>query len=591
MKIVLDSAIDQNEMLEGGGQERPPSGRKLRLLGYLSPYHHKADVPHAFMLIEFIARSGELKRTLVPATYLDDHKRFKDHLTARHFDWAGEGDVRQVLREFQEADVSSDGRFTVVPGWYDGRYCRGSTFIGDRPDLPLIHFVDDDSVKMNPFFNQGNLGKWRKVVASSAKYSSRIRLVISLPFAAAMMQHVKVMPFGLNFYGISSKGKTLLLTLLASVTGAIGPVGLPNLGSSLRAVEEMRLGNRDGVTILDEVGLIPGDKRRVAEVLKALSFMSGSKRARDRAAAYERINNAPKADCPTIIAMSSEVAIWTLMRDAEVQRLTGESVRLIDQPAFPRGSGDIFGGEKAEQIGVGDDRRDFVENLEAACREHQGVAHVAFLEALLREGLPDATTRAREWMQEFHTEVADLTQTTPVRRIAASYALVYAGARLAIDYGVLPWGAKPTLRDIAVCFRDAVEPLVEDEMDAVVPAVRSADVLAKEFLTRIADADLSRAKEGEDLSEDDVARIEAADGIKRMLSNRKRILLKPDTLLRWFPQSTERSLLVRHLQDARILSRGRDRGTATRQVKIKGLKPARQGYYVFVASKVGRKKH
>ena len=45
-------------------------------------------------------------------------------------------------------------------------------------------------------------------------------------------------------------------------------------------------------------------------------------------------------------------------------------------------------------------------------------------------------------------------------RIRRLFAVLYAGAALAIDYGVLPWGKKSTLEAIKLCMNDAMDQLI-----------------------------------------------------------------------------------------------------------------------------------
>lgn len=279
---------------------------KLKLVAHVRPFHlADTDAPHAFMLFEFTNRKGERQLTLVPASYLLDARKFAAHFADRFFDWSGT-DVKQVVREIPYSDAPSDGIFTFVPGWHSKHYSRGGVWLSPSGKKTTIHFHARDTVKMPPFIAVGTLDEWKNLIGRLGSYSSRIRLAISLAFAAVVMRWVDARPFGVNFVGPSSIGKTLTLLIIGSVIGAIGPEGLPHLGSTLKAIEEMRLGNRDGVTLADELGQILGDKKTVALFLKALGFMAGSQRSADRSGAWEKATSAAKADCPTIFAMTSE---------------------------------------------------------------------------------------------------------------------------------------------------------------------------------------------------------------------------------------------------------------------------------------------
>ncbi|MBL8571659.1 MAG: DUF927 domain-containing protein [Phreatobacter sp.] len=561
-----------------------PTKPPICLVGHYRPYHVTGeDAPHAFMLIEFINRKKEKQTTLMPASHLLDPKKFMAHIADRFFDWASVPDVKKTLTDIVHSDAPADGIFTTVPGWHGDSYCRSHTWIRPPGNASAIRYQPADGVKSPPFNVQGTLKEWQEDIAKLAHHSSRMRLALSVPFAATVMRLVGARPFGINFVGPSSIGKTLSLYGMASVIGTISSNGLPHLGSTLRAIEEMRLANRDGVTIVDEVAQIQGDKKKVAEFLKALSFMAGTARPGDRASAWEKATNAAKGDCPTILAITSEIAIAALMRDAAVGRLTGESVRLIDQPALSAGAIDIFDGAKAsERIGADvDERRAKVESVEQQCRAYQGVAHVAFLEALVAEGISDAEVRLRRWMAKFDKAVAAVTHDRAIGRIASSYALIYAAARLAIDYGVLPWKPKPTLRDIRACFMDAVALMKGDVAVPVAPPSKTDDQLIAEFQDMTTAANLVRVREGEKPNKEQRQARVAADGLRMLIGDRKRLLFKPEALKRAFPAQADRNRLVKVLRARRILLEGRDPETATRQVQIQGLEVKRPAFYVL----------
>lgn len=435
---------------------------KLKLNAHVRPFHLvDTDAPHAFMLFEFTNRKGQRQFSLVPASHLLEPRKFAAHFADRFFDWSSEADVKSLIFDFQNSTAPTDGVFTFVPGWHGMHYSRGKQWVSPEGEAATIYFHARETVQMPPFLNVGSLREWKTSIGKLGLYSSRIRLAIAIAFAATIMRWVGARPFGINFVGPSSIGKTLMLLIIGSVIGSNGPAGLPHLGSTLKAVEEMRLGNRDGVTLADELGQILGDKKAAALFLKALGFMVGSSRPSDRSGGWEKATNAAKADCPTIFATTSEVPVGTLMREAYGNRLRGEEVRLIDLQAIAAGAVDIFDSKSApKKIGSTiSARRVAVERIERNCKTQQGAAHVAFIRAFQKEGSKKATKRLRLWVEEFEDAAKHIITESSIGRMASSFALIYAAARLAIDYDILPWKPKATLRDILKCYLDAVAEL------------------------------------------------------------------------------------------------------------------------------------
>jgi hypothetical protein len=128
----------------------------------------------------------------------------------------------------------------------------------------------------------------------------------------------------------------------------------------------------------------------------------------------------------------------------------------------PMGSSDmenIFDGPNAAKA-VGKtikERRRYVEGLERDALKCQGEPFRAYLRKLTADKRVRAALKAH---------VADYAAAAPlpsqkrwVGRIQRCFALCYAGAAQAIDYGILPWSKKATLRAIRVCMDDTMAQL------------------------------------------------------------------------------------------------------------------------------------
>jgi hypothetical protein len=557
----------------------------IRLLGHVRPYHlSNPDSPHANILFEFVDRTAALKRSLVPASTLSIDRRFIDHFSDRFFDWSKIANPSSLIRGFRKDPAPSNGFFTFVPGWHGERYSRGREWFAPEGDYPPIHFQESQSVKLGRFLKAGTADQWRKKISSYAQHSSRIRLLIALPFAATILRLLDMSPFGIMVVGPSSIGKTLLLKMAASVMGHLGSEGLTTLGSSMPAIREMVLGHRDGLLPLDEVGEIAGDEKRLQEFSKQLSFLAGKSRAFERAGAYESSVGAVKADTRVIMAMASEVSLASIAKSSGRPRLRGEEVRIMELPAIPEGCEDIFDGPKAgARIGKGPrDRSKKVQRLAKACSKYQGQVHTDFLEKLMRDGEVSARAKLKKYVATFVRNAEALSGDRARTRIIESFAVIYAAARLAIGYKVLNWKVAPTGNAILKCLRDVLSGL---EPSSALVNAKSDEDLVREFLLRLSKADFCQIQKGKKTSRDYRKLLVSADVLRRNGSERD-LLLKADKMRVWFSDSSERLRLIKALQVRKLLAPGRDAKTATRQIRITQLGKARTFFYVLRIAEV-----
>jgi hypothetical protein len=555
-----------------------PSPEKMKIRGFGVNYHAlEAGERNWFVIVDFIDRNGEGQSTIAPARLLESRQRFREHFSDLGFDWSAVEDMGNFLSRLQAAGNMERVRLTSVPGWHGKAYCRAQTWVPDNQNEYL--FVRNPNVKLAPFIERGSLKQWKKHVAKYARWSTRLRLFLSLPIAALLLEPLHREGFGVDAFGDSSKGKTTLLMGAASVAGHVGVDGITKLDASMTAIQELMIGHRDGFLPLDEVGEIAGDDRKVDEFLKAMSFLSSSARRRERASAYERSIGAIRVDAKVIIGMSSERSLSEIAKAAKRKRLAGETVRLIELPAWSRGD-DIFdvpGNEKA----IGSElaqRAATVDKLKAACRAYQGVAHVEFLKKFSNDAR--AVESATAFEKEFISASADLIIEHAEKRTADCVAIAYAAARLGIDYRIFPWKAKQTLAAFQLCLKDILEhrrrSLGSDARDD-----RTDQEVLREFVDRLRAAKIARVAERKSRDDKLRTKMNAADGILLMADKGARLLIKAERLRAWYPNPKGRGRLIDVLKMKKLLEAGRKASTNTREIQICGLDGGRKPFYAI----------
>jgi hypothetical protein len=161
-------------------------------------------------------------------------------------------------------------------------------------------------------------------------------------------------------------------------------------------------------------------------------------------------------------------------------------------------------------------------------------------------------------------------------RMRRLFAVVYASAAQAVDYGVLPWSKKAARDAIIACMTDAMDQLPTNFSGFPLTAaerIKSDDTLVVEFQRRVEDAKFVRIERNSRKSQSKKRRLKKADGfVQDTRPGRVRYLLRSKTLETWFPNVTARKHLSAVLRSRGILKTGRRADTSTRQIYIAALK-------------------
>jgi hypothetical protein len=205
--------------------------------------------------------------------------------------------------------------------------------------------------------------------------------------------------------------------------------------------------------------------------------------------------------------------------------------------------------------------------------------HVEFLERLMLDGEVSARVKLKKYVATFLRNAESLGGDRSRARIVESFAVIYAAARLAIEYKVLNWKVVPTGQAIRKCLEDVLRGL---EPGSALQKAKQDTELVEEFLLRLSKARHAEFAKGPKACKDHRKLIASADMLRRSGA----LLLKAERMRAWFPDGSERKTLVKALQTRKLLIPGRDITTATRQVRVPGLGKARTFFYVFAFAEV-----
>ncbi len=307
-------------------------------------------------------------------------------------------------------------------------------------------------------------------------------------------------------------------------------------------------------------------------IAKVLTMRLAGNRPKAKAGQYVLANEVVDIDWRVIAISTSEDPIWGTGRRGRVR---GEEVRMIDVPACVSRMGDVFDGPGAGKV-IGatlEQRIRYVERQERVTLDYQGEAFRTYLTKRAKDKF--LQKRLNKFISEFIDAAPLQYQLAWLGRIRRFFAVIYAGAALAIEYDVLPWGRKKTLTAIKDCMDDAVEQMVEkggSGSAADVASTKTDDALLRGFRKLIASAEFVRINPRRRVGKIRPGILKRANGIVRPTSPGKiEYLLFSDVFDRWCPDISQRRRLKSVLRSRQIIGKGRRPDTSTRQVYISEL--------------------
>ncbi|MFW5642304.1 MAG: DUF927 domain-containing protein [Roseicyclus sp.] len=294
---------------------------------------------------------------------------------------------------------------------------------------------------------KGTRDGWRREVARRCVGNSRLLFGVSAAFAAPLLQLVSDEGGGLNLRGESSKGKSTILDVAASVWGQPSKSGPDSFVRPWRAtsnaLEAVALSHNHALLPMDELG--QADPREVGESLYMLANGAGKQRARASG------GNRAVATWNTLVLSSSEESAASLAQQGGRRIKAGQEVRLLDVPAVVPGGFGCF-----EALHGEPDGQHFAQALRRAVVEHHGTAagdFLGWLTARLAE-LPtfiadELERRIKTWLVATVPAEAD----GQVKRAARRFAVVAVAGELATAAGITGWPESAAEAAAATVFR------------------------------------------------------------------------------------------------------------------------------------------
>jgi len=273
-------------------------------------------------------------------------------------------------------------------------------------------------------YPSGSLDDWKTNIASTCKGNPLVAFAIGASFSSALYYLLNLDGGGFHFYGHSSRGKTTLLQLSASVWGnSIDPaVGgrdcyIGRWSITPNAIETIGTAYSDICLINDELGT--NTDKSFSETIYNLTAGVGK----------VRLTEDNKQTWRTSLLSSGELKISDQIAKASgKEALAGQKVRVIDIHVE-----DIFTDTNGEPPKL------FVENIKKNCREYFGTAGEVFIEHLLPiVNDPEKLRALRNRFSELSTSLTSDTMQPEQCRALNRFACVSLALEICVDIELIP---------------------------------------------------------------------------------------------------------------------------------------------------------
>jgi len=319
-----------------------------------------------------------------------------------------------------------NGRYTRVHrlGWADKKF--GSFVLGCGKVIGCDHVIVDTISEdvAGSMHEHGTLDSWVDQVAKPCEGNALMILALCHAFTGPLLSMLDRDGGGFHLRGVSSRGKSTLLGVAASVWGA--PSFVQSWRGTDNGIEGIAAACNDSLLVLDELHQM--DPRDAGATVYMLANGRGKQRMKSNGTAH----NINRWTVPVL--SSGEISLEEHMASGGRSMHAGQDIRLIDIGADtrPHGAFDILHGEI--------DGRAFAERLQRAVQANYGHAGPAFVRELMQ--VINKREMLLRYIDKFCRsceEQADLPADGQVQRVLAKFGIAALAGELATKFGLTSW--------------------------------------------------------------------------------------------------------------------------------------------------------
>ncbi len=344
--------------------------------------------------------------------------------------------ISDYLSAFQPQRVM---RLVTQPGWVGDPFkapcfALGRKTIGSLPGGERVDFAPSGNTRVHEALRtRGDIDAWRKHVAERVRELPLLTFAVCAGLGAPLARLAGVESLGYHFHAETSRGKTTLLQVIASLFGRASATGgapgsLVNSWNATRNAAELQAhASNDLPLLLDEL------KAGNAGDLGTLVYMLSQGQGKNRMA--PGLSMSAQYRWRVTVFSTGEMPVRDALRAAGKQVHAGQEVRLVNIPL----RNDDYGPEAD----------DLVRELKGAVGHFYGSAGRAFLEAVVG-GLADEDGPSLADFQAYLDDCANklrggLTLTPERDRVTNFFALALMAGYSAVSADILPFSKEEVL--------------------------------------------------------------------------------------------------------------------------------------------------
>jgi phage/plasmid primase-like uncharacterized protein/uncharacterized protein (DUF927 family) len=355
------------------------------------------------------------------------------------------GKQRALASYLNSAHVQ--GRVTTVDrtGWHN--IAGNKVFVLPQETIGRLEneTVILESISHSPYAQAGTLDQWKAGVTSLAQGHVIPVLAISTALAGVLLGLCNSEGGGVHFYGTSSRGKTTVLQMAASVWGKGSNNGFVRpWRATANALEGAAALASDTALILDEMGVL-----EVKEAQSAIyALTNGAGKGRSNRNGDVRENKSWRV----MVVSSGEIPLEAKLSEGKGKARAGQLIRLIDLPA-DRGNGyGVF-----DHAGLTGDASELANAIKQAAQTNYGTAGAEFVRAILAEGESEVAQLVLEEVALFVQDVCPAGSDGQVQRAASRLGIIAAAGELASLFGITGWQKDEALNAAKWAFNQWLE--------------------------------------------------------------------------------------------------------------------------------------
>lgn len=331
-------------------------------------------------------------------------------------------------------------------GWQHVKTSNETVFVTpnetwSRSGLDVLYLPDRPGT-VNRLASSGTLDQWQTKICTQCKGNPLLVFGLCASFAGSILFWIGAGPQGYHFYGTTSRGKTTLMQVSASVWGDASDPDKANLrafvqkwNATANAIEGMAASFTDTSFCLDELGTTVAQD--VGKLIYNLISGTG-KQAMDSSRNLRHVRT-----WSSVILSTGEVAIRFKIEEYGKKAKGGQLLRFMDIPV----------GKSVFDTTHGMEDGDFSNHLKAACAEYYGTAGAAFVKALLQSQVDDASLRQdlKQQIEESKSLLrSDMEQELKPeqRRVLDRLGVILLAGLLAARFGVVPFSEDEIVKSV-----------------------------------------------------------------------------------------------------------------------------------------------